>query len=241
MLKIRLPSASQHMSSIPSSGRSNAYTTSRSDIVHLVPQTALRVLDVGCSNGALGRALKAVVPERSVVGIELDSCFAAEAENYLDYVINGDVNSLCWETKFGEYTFDCIVFADVLEHLIDPIFCLNQAIKLLQPGGSLVISLPNIRHLSAFWSIFCRGRFPRRDRGIFDRTHLRWFTISDANELVIGCGLKITAISPALRLGDIGGGRINKLLNSLPLPLKKWWLVREFLTYQVCLRAEMVP
>lgn len=222
------------------SERSKAYTTTRSDIAHLVPRTALRVLDVGCSNGALGRALKEVVPERSVFGIEMDPAFVMEAVNHLDHVINANANSLDWAVELGENKFDCIIFADVLEHLIDPVSCLNQAIGHLQPKGCVIVSLPNIRHLSALWSIFFVGRFPARNRGIFDRTHLRWFTLSDAYELVASCGLRVTAVSPALRFGDIGGGRFNRWLNHLPFSLKNWWLVREFLIYQICLRAELV-
>ncbi len=227
------------MSKLSSLNRSHAYTTSRSDIVQLVPAAALRILDIGCSNGALGHALKQIVPERRIFGVELDTNFATEAARHIDCVVNADVNSLDWEGRLGEYKFDCIVFADVLEHLVDPVLCLGQAIKKLSPEGSIVISLPNFRHVSVLWSVFFLGQFPMRDRGIFDRTHLRWFTLSDAHNLVTGCGLKVSETSLALRFGDVGGGRLNRWLNNLPLPIKNFWLVREFFTYQICLRAEI--
>lgn len=216
-----------------------AYTTSRGDVVSMVPRDAGTILDVGCSNGALGRALMAEGVGRCISGIEYDSDFVLEAKQHLHYVVQGDLNSFDWNAHFDGRTFDCIVFADVLEHLVDPGACVRRGCAQLRPGGTIVLSLPNIRHLSALRAIFISGRFPQRERGIFDRTHLRWFTIKDAQRLMGDCGLVVTQMSFALRWGDIGGGRMNRLLNRLPLWLQSFPPIREFLTYQVCMRAEI--
>ena len=217
--------------------REAAYTTLRPDVFALVPEAAVEILDVGCSNGALGRSLMAARTGRVVSGIEYDEKFAQEAAAHLGHVVHGDLNVLDWRAAWGSRRFDCIIFADVLEHLVDPWRCLMQAKDFLRPGGCIVVSLPNIRHLSSLRAIYFNGRFPRRDRGIFDRTHLRWFTIADAHDLLAATGLKVTASGQALRWGDQGGGRMNKLLNRLPAPVQRWAPVREFLTYQICLRA----
>lgn len=227
--------------SAPLAQRDAAYTTPRLDIFEMVPPGARHILDVGCSNGALGRSLKAAQPGRSVCGIEFDRRFALEAAEHLDQVVTADLNLLDWREAFAGRTFDCIVFADVLEHLPEPQRCLLQARQHLQPGGCVVVSLPNIRHLSALTAIFLGGRFPQRDRGIFDRTHLRWFTVADASSLLAGSGLQVCAMSLALRWGDRGGGPVNRLLNRLPAVVQQWAPVREFLTYQMCLRAEVAP
>ena len=221
--------------------RDAAYTTPRPDVFEMVPPTARDILDVGCSNGALGRCLRAAQPGRSVCGIEFDTRFAHEAANHLDHVVNADLNLLDWREALAGRSFDCIIFADVLEHLVEPQHCLLQARQHLQPGGCVVVSLPNIRHLSALRAIYLGGRFPQRDRGIFDRTHLRWCTIADAHNLLAAAGLKVSSMSLALRWGDRGGGYMNRLLNRLPTAIQHWAPVREFLTYQMCLRAEVVP
>lgn len=221
--------------------RNISYTTSRPDVVNLVPQMARYVLDVGCSNGALGRILGNLAPDRTVCGIEVNTAFAVEADKYLDYVVNADLNTLDWNEALGDRRFDCIIFADVLEHLVDPERIVEKSLSFLLPGGSIVLSLPNIRHISAFWAIYVRGRFPRRDRGIFDRTHLHWFSVRDAQHLLTQRSLTVSAMTTALRWGDHGGGRMNRLLNRLPRRVQVWMPVREFLTYQVCLRAESLP
>lgn len=221
------------------SGRQQSYTTPRPDVAALVPAGARAILDVGCSNGALGRSLMAQVPGRVLCGIEADASFIAEAQREFELLVHADLNLLDWDAALAGRRFDCIIFADVLEHLVDPLRSLDQARAHLAPGGVLVVSLPNVRHLSALAAIFVGGRFPRRERGIFDRTHLRWFTIADGHALLAEAGLQVTAMNQALRWGDRGGGRMNRLLNRLPGPLRRWGPLRELLTYQFTLRAEL--
>ena len=220
--------------------RDSAYTTTRPDVFAMVPDTASRVLDVGCSNGTLGLSLKQARFGREVVGIEMNEAFAAEAARRLDHVVCADLNELDWRSlSDGRRLFDCIVFADVLEHLTDPGHHLRAASELLASGGSIVISLPNVRHLSSLYAIFVKGTFPRKDRGIFDSTHLRWFTISDARAMAAQIDLRVERVDYALRFGDKGGGLANRLLNRLPPRLRIVYPVREFLTYQFCMRLAM--
>jgi 2-polyprenyl-3-methyl-5-hydroxy-6-metoxy-1,4-benzoquinol methylase len=174
--------------------RRSAYETARPDIQALVPPTARSVLDVGCASGALGEALKAHGAER-VVGIELDPELAADARGRLDDVVEGDVAAVLSEPG-GLGSFDCVIAADVLEHLADPWAALRHAVSLLEPGGSAVVSLPNVRNHEMFWSVAVRGRWPRREHGVFDRTHLNWFTLADARELLEGAGLEVTRTEP---------------------------------------------
>ncbi len=218
--------------------REIAYTSPRPDVFAMVPTTALSVLDIGCSNGALGASLRHACRGRRVFGVEIDPAFAVEAQAILDQVICADLNELEWPVLTNGMQFDCIIFADVLEHLMDPRKHLLEAKRYLRPGGCIVVSLPNIRHISSFYSIFIKGTFPLRDRGIFDKTHLRWFTINDAKSLIAELGMSVVHTTFNLRMGDRGGGMMNRLANKYGTILN-FFLIREFLTYQFCLRAEI--
>src|SRR4051794_3814 len=123
-----------HMSdSTHEPGALGAYTGARPEVQALVPRSARRVLDLGCSSGALGAALKAR-QETVVIGVELDPAHAREAERWLDRVLVGDAEELLGRgTDLGR--FDCVVAADVLEHLRDPWTALRRAVALLDPGG----------------------------------------------------------------------------------------------------------
>lgn len=214
-----------------------SYTGARPDVRSQVPGHARRILDVGCSNGALGQSLIVRHPGRSVTGIDSSADFCDEARRVLSRVIHADINSFDWDSQLRGERFDCIIFADVLEHLVEPWRVLQQAVEFLEPQGSIIISVPNIRHLSALSSIFLQGTFPRRPRGIFDRTHLRWFTIADAQALARDAGLEIVALTSHLRVCDAPGGRLNEFVQRHFALLARFSLIREFLSYQLVIRA----
>ncbi len=165
--------------------RAAAYETLRPEIVDLVPARARRVLDLGCAAGALGAALK----ERGdveVVGVELDPAYAAAAAEVYDRVVHGDVEDV--PKDLGR--FDCLVAADVLEHLVDPWTALDAYVAMLEPGCRAIVSLPNVGHWTTYAHL-ARGSWPRRPEGVHDATHLRWFTLRDAIELCEGAGLRV--------------------------------------------------
>src|SRR5215210_8085734 len=161
--------------------RADAYESVRDEIVELVPERARRVLDLGCSTGWLAAALKERGPVE-VVGIEREPAYAAAARERCDQLVEGDVEAV--DTRaLGR--FDCLVAADVLEHLVDPWSALERYAAQLDPGCRAIVSLPNAAHWTTY-AYLARGSWPRLPEGIHDRTHLRWFTLRDAVELVEG-------------------------------------------------------
>ena len=161
-----------------------AYTTVRADVCEMGPSAALKLLDVGCCTGALGRSLMAGNPARTVDGIERDPALVSAARNVLNAAIEVDLETFQWGDNAPLGKYDCIIFADVLEHLVDPARHLAGARRHLHTNGSIVVSFPNIRHITVMNSIFLRGTFPQNDRGLFDRTHLRWFTLRDMKAML---------------------------------------------------------
>ena len=206
-----------------SAAATTAYTGSRFDVLRLVPPSATRFLDVGCSNGVVGQELKRRTGA-VVWGIERDPAFAIAAADRIDRVLCSDADRAIAELA-GE-RFDCVVCADVLEHLVDPLATLIALRGLLSPSGACVVSLPNVRFYDTFWQLGVKGSWPRRDRGVHDRTHLRWFTDRDARELFGAAGLVVVAGSTNYRLRDRPGW-----VNRLARPLARG-PVRPFLAYQ---------
>ena len=99
-------------------------------------------------------------------------------------------------TRAPHGTYDTLIAADVLEHLKDPWTALRRYAQLLEPHGTAVVSLPNVGHWSTYANL-ARGTWPRRPEGIFDATHLRWFTLRDARELLLQAGLRPHRRRPA--------------------------------------------
>lgn len=180
--------------------RAAAYENPRPEVARLVAGSARRVLDLGCASGALGAALEARGAE--VVGVERDPGYAAAASGRISLVVQADLARLCEEPDLEERLgrFDCLIAADVLEHMADPWRCLSAFAGLLDPGAQAIVSLPNVRFWETFWQLGLRGRWPRRAEGIFDRDHLRWFTARDGLELVGSAGLEPVRVERCYRL-----------------------------------------
>jgi len=144
-----------------------------------------RLLDVGAAEGLLsGRLTQA---GWRVTAIEGDPMAAEAGRPYCERMVTADLDQ--YLPDFGE-PFDAIVYGDVLEHLVDPLHTLTVLNRWLTPRGRILISVPNVAHLLIRLSLLV-GRFDYFDRGILDRTHLRFFTrrslrrFVEATDLVI--------------------------------------------------------
>ena len=152
-----------------------------------------RLLDVGAADGLLSRLLT----ERGwkVTGLEADEAAAAAGAAHCERMIVADLDAGIPPLE-GE--FDAIVCADVLEHLRDPRGTLVALRGALAPGGEILLSIPNVAHLWVRLSLLA-GRFEYADRGILDRTHLRFFTRRSLQALIADAGFRVTrmTVTPA--------------------------------------------
>lgn len=147
---------------------------SRMEMLPFVPSNCRRVLHVGCGGGTFGESLKRT-RKVEVWGVEPVRSAAQKAARKLDHVIEGPFNP---ETGLPAGTFDCVIFNDVLEHMLAPEEALRYARVLLTPGGVVVASIPNIRSFPTVWQLIFHARWEYEDAGVLDKTHLRFFTKS---------------------------------------------------------------
>jgi 2-polyprenyl-3-methyl-5-hydroxy-6-metoxy-1,4-benzoquinol methylase len=164
----------------------------RPELLARLPEAALRLCDVGCAAGVAGAAWKRASGGH-VTGIENDARAAAIARGRLDRVLESDARTaLARLAREGE-VFDAFLFADVLEHVEDPIGLLALARRLAAPGACLVASVPNVGHLSLVRDLIL-GRFDLLPAGLLDAGHLRWFTRRWLEEALEEAGWKVAAL-----------------------------------------------
>jgi len=168
------------------------FTVARQEMVCFVPANCRRLLDVGCGTGTFGASLKKQNPQIEVWGVEPFASAAAKAADKLDRVITGPFGA---ESDLPAGTFDCIVFNDVLEHMIAPERALRYAKLLLSAGGTILASIPNVRHFPVLWQLGVRGIWEYGDCGLLDRTHLRFFTKSSILRMFQSEGYAVRSIS----------------------------------------------
>jgi 2-polyprenyl-3-methyl-5-hydroxy-6-metoxy-1,4-benzoquinol methylase len=146
-----------------------------------------RVLDVGCASGYLAEQYAA--RGCRVFGIESDAANAERARRFCESVVVGDIENANDRAELPG-PFDFVVFGDVLEHLRDPWTVLAATRTLLADDARVIVSIPNIAHWSARREILL-GRFPYAESGLFDRTHLRFFTRASARALAQTTGYDV--------------------------------------------------
>jgi 2-polyprenyl-3-methyl-5-hydroxy-6-metoxy-1,4-benzoquinol methylase len=164
------------------------------------------VLDVGCATGYLSAPLRA--RGCLVWGLDNDAeSIAIAAASYEEaYIIDLEE---CAALPWAEGSFDVALCADVVEHLRDPERALRLVRRYIAPGGRLVLSVPNVAHLSVRFPLLF-GRFDYGPSGILDETHLRFFTFKTALALVASSGYRVERVvggsdhfgRPLERLGD---------------------------------------
>lgn len=149
------------------------YNQARNEMLEFVPQNAKKILECGCSKGFFGKVIKAR-QDCQYWAIELDEESANIAKQHLDNVLIGTIEEKLLEVQ--NIKFDCIIFNDVLEHLVDPYKILIECKKYLSPNGVIVSSIPNIRYYQQLYFLIFHKTWEYTEYGILDRTHLRFFT-----------------------------------------------------------------
>jgi len=162
----------------------------RPEMVRFVP-AATHILEVGCGRGGFAATLKAQ-RQLHITAIEPFEAAVAEAKQHVDWLIHADVERGMAQLLDG--SFDCIIFNDVLEHLVDPWAVLTDARRLLRPSGAVVASIPNMRHMPVLKDLVLKGEWRYRDEGVMDRTHLRFFTKVSIRELFTVSGYTVQQI-----------------------------------------------
>lgn len=171
-------------------------------------ESGTRVLDIGCATGYTCERLVAKGCE--VVGIEVDKNAARLARTRCSKVIVGSIESEHTLQQLGGQKFHTIILGDVLEHLANPRIVLEKLQQFLFPGGFLLVSLPNVAHWRVRLNLLL-GKFDYTRTGVMDETHLRFFTLKTARELIEKSGYRIDFF--------------DVVVNRVP-----WWLAYKFPT-----------
>jgi 2-polyprenyl-3-methyl-5-hydroxy-6-metoxy-1,4-benzoquinol methylase len=167
----------------------NARNNPRTIIANWVAPNS-RVLEVGPGDGVIGAWL-AAHKGCSVVGVEYVPQAAHVAAAHFSHMITGSIEDPAVQAQVRELApYDAIIFADVLEHLVDPWSVLAALRPLLSPAGHVLLSVPNIAHWMARANLLL-GRFDYTDGYLMDRTHLRWFTWKSAREMAVRSGYRV--------------------------------------------------
>ena len=168
------------------------YQSQRREMLDFVPTDAVRFLELGCGSGGFGAFLRESRKDVHITGVEIHPESAKEARGRLDVVIEKPVEIALASIAKG--SIDCVICNDVLEHLVDPWAVLRLIRAVLRPSGTVVSSIPNVRHFPVFKNYFLGGDWKYEKWGVLDRTHLRFFTRKSIERMFNESGFMVSRI-----------------------------------------------
>lgn len=195
------------------------------------------VVDIGTASGTLGRLCQSL--DLQLIGIEPNREWAAMAAPFYKELIVGEAQNF---PKTFFTNADAIILADVLEHLPDPEKMLDNVIDKQNQDRVIIISVPNVANLWIRLGLFF-GKFEYTDRGILDRTHLRFYTRSTLQKMLHKAGLavslfQVTPIPLNLMHPFFEKHRIGKWLHGVLATITHWFPT--LLGYQWVVLAKLI-
>lgn len=201
------------------------YEHPRLDFLTWVAPRGTRALDLGCGAGAFGHTLRNQ-GFSYLAGVEIMPEAATRARDTYDLILEMPIADALPRISG---TFDLILCADVLEHLTDPWSVAADLRRLAHPGTVLAVSIPNIRYWRAIARLAFGKGFAYEESGIFDSTHLRFFTSTDALRMLRDAGW-----TPR-RVGAPAPGHVRTIRQIVRDVTRQWtsqWTARQ--TWVVC-------
>jgi len=162
---------------------SRSYSGARHDLIKYL-KSPKKVLDIGCNSGNTGKLIKDTFGQDVVVhGVDYNDDLRQEVESKIDKFALINLNELRSIDDFlGEHIYDSIIIGDVLEHILYPIKVVEKVASHLTSQGNIFISLPNTGYYSSLFN-FLRHKWPRNNRGIYDKTHINIYMKGNLHEL----------------------------------------------------------
>jgi len=195
------------------------------------------VLEFGCANGRMTKYMKQELSCQVYI-IEVEKAAFEAAILYAENGICGDIMDFEWLNVFGNQRFDFIIFADVLEHLYDPKDVLDKAKALLNDGGQILASVPNIGHNDIVAKLYM-DEFRYTNTGILDNTHVHFFTWSTLKEMIVECGYSIVDVQYTFfnnyQTEQFKDANDQYKLGVVAENLLKWRLFGQVYQYIVCI------
>ena len=199
------------------------YDNYRNDVVPLLPKHTARVLEIGCGTGNTLAYLKANGYCDWTCGVEMFPDAVEEAATKVDLVHLCNIEDALLPIEAG--SIDLILCLDVLEHCVNPQKIIAYLHTLLTPEGTIIASIPNVRHYSVVFPLVFKNRWDYEEVGILDHTHLRFFVKNTAISLMESSGLKLDSCI----ISNFYASRMNKILIMISFGIISSFLTKNYL------------
>ncbi len=177
-----------------------AHDNANLTVLQTIPPQSNKIIEIGCGSGVLAREFKKINANCHYIGLDIVEDYAQLAARFCDSTVAVNIekqDDLFFDTHKDR---DCWIFADALEHLVDPWLVLKKIRQVIPSHGSVIACIPNAQNWSLVASLAI-GDFRYQDSGLLDRTHLRWFTRKTIFEMFEGAGFEVESVTSRI-IGD---------------------------------------
>jgi ubiquinone/menaquinone biosynthesis C-methylase UbiE len=234
----------------PGSGFSKGFARRLMQVSRVVDLRAKHILDAGCGEGVwLEQFTKFTAPE-NIFGSDIDPDSIQKARQKLENVPTNNLKVCPAEAlDFPDNSFDIVFSNEVLEHVQDDRKAVQDAIRVLKPGGRLVIFTPNRGWPFEQHGMFIRGKYvwgnipllpwlPKRVSKVF-APHVRNYSNGDIKRLVNLPNARIIyhkhvfpGFDGLVRRFGVFGRVIQKLFHFLERTPLHWFGISHFLVVE---------
>lgn len=165
------------------------YTAKNDRAIAEVKNADRYILDIGCGTGKTAQEIKSSFPSVFISGVNFAKNELMAANCSLDEAIEADLNQ--FDPTLLRHKYDLIICSHILEHLIDPKLLLEKLANSLSDCGRIIVLVPNFGVWRARVKVLA-GNFEYEDSGLFDRTHLRFFTHFNLNDELVPSNLVVS-------------------------------------------------
>jgi len=130
----------------------------REYILSLIPKKSELILDIGSGSAWLA---KQIDKNKRIISLDISLNNIKKALSDYPFENHYGVVGDAYHLSFADNSFDCIVAAEIIEHLETPAAFIEQAIKKLKKNGTLIISTPYKERISQYLCIHCNKLTPQ--------------------------------------------------------------------------------
>lgn len=190
----------------------------RHDLFALLPNDNFgSIIEFGCADGTnlLFFGSKLRVESRHLVGVDI--CRSAKS-SYGGFQFHH--RSVEHFLSTNNQLFDLVILSDVLEHLYNPWAVLKLINQIMHGSSRLLLSVPNLENLRYVDSVMS-GAFDYGETGLFDQTHIRFFSTATLLKALEQNGFQISATGfrPDSGLSTLRINVESKLINEARMSL----------------------
>jgi 2-polyprenyl-3-methyl-5-hydroxy-6-metoxy-1,4-benzoquinol methylase len=185
-------------------------------IINAVPQDAQLILDAGCGNGWLANYF--LEKNRQVISMDISKINPVRAIQENPHPNHAGLIADVFNIPIKNNSIDCIVAAEIMEHVHEPGLFIDKLIEKLKPGGKLVITTPYNEKIEYYLCVHCNLPTPKN-------AHLHTFNKQNIKTIISNKNVEWRSKSFANKY--LIRSRINLILSFLPF---SFWKLIDTLT-----------